>query len=263
MRVLVTGGAGYVGSHAAKLLAESGHEVWIVDNLAEGPPSRGRQAAARGGRPAGSRAARHRTARRAPHRGGDALRRLRLRRRVGHASRPSTTTTTSSARSRLLDAMRAAGVQRIVFSSTCATYGMPDRVPITEDHPQRPINPYGYTKLVIEHALADYAARLRPRLRRAALLQRLRRGGRRHDRRRPRSRNAPHPARPASRPRPARRRRQSSAPTTPRPTAPASATTSTSTTWPPPTSPRSRSSSRRHGARSSTSAPAAARACRK
>jgi UDP-glucose 4-epimerase len=57
----------------------------------------------------------------------------------------------------LLNAMRDAGVDRIVFSSTCATYGNPQRVPITEDHPQNPISPYGFTKLAIEHALADYA----------------------------------------------------------------------------------------------------------
>ena len=57
----------------------------------------------------------------------------------------------------LLDAMRSAGVGRIVFSSTTATYGVPERVPIDEDQPQRPINPYGFGKLAIEQALADYA----------------------------------------------------------------------------------------------------------
>jgi UDP-glucose-4-epimerase GalE len=53
--------------------------------------------------------------------------------------------------------MRAAGVEKIVFSSTCATYGIPEIVPITEAEKQAPINPYGFTKLAIEHALADYA----------------------------------------------------------------------------------------------------------
>jgi UDP-glucose-4-epimerase GalE len=57
----------------------------------------------------------------------------------------------------LLDAMRATDIKRIVFSSTCATYGIPQRVPISEDHPQHPINPYGFTKLAIERALADYS----------------------------------------------------------------------------------------------------------
>jgi UDP-glucose-4-epimerase GalE len=56
----------------------------------------------------------------------------------------------------LLDAMRAAGVSRIVFSSTCATYGIPLQVPITEEEPTKPVNPYGFTKLAIEHALMDY-----------------------------------------------------------------------------------------------------------
>ncbi len=58
----------------------------------------------------------------------------------------------------LLEAMRAAGVWRIVFSSTTATYGQPEVIPIVESTPQLPINPYGFTKLVIEHALTDYAA---------------------------------------------------------------------------------------------------------
>jgi UDP-glucose 4-epimerase len=58
----------------------------------------------------------------------------------------------------LLEAMRAAHVSRIIFSSTTATYGVPERIPITEEEHQDPINPYGFTKLVIEKALADYAA---------------------------------------------------------------------------------------------------------
>jgi UDP-glucose 4-epimerase len=57
----------------------------------------------------------------------------------------------------LLEAMREAGVMRIVFSSTTATYGEPEQMPITEEAPQRPINPYGFSKLVIEQAMADYA----------------------------------------------------------------------------------------------------------
>ena len=57
----------------------------------------------------------------------------------------------------LLEAMRAAECKEFVFSSTCATYGEPVEVPMTEDHPQNPINPYGRTKLVIEHMLSDFA----------------------------------------------------------------------------------------------------------
>src|SRR6185503_2393551 len=58
----------------------------------------------------------------------------------------------------LLEAMAACGVRRIVFSSSATVYGEPERLPLTEDHALRPTNPYGKTKLVIEHMLADHAA---------------------------------------------------------------------------------------------------------
>src|SRR5262249_57367875 len=57
----------------------------------------------------------------------------------------------------LMECLRRNGVDRFVFSSTCATYGVPQRVPITEEEPQRPINPYGNSKLAVERTLADYA----------------------------------------------------------------------------------------------------------
>ena len=94
----------------------------------------------------------------------------------------------------LLDAMLDAGVRDIVFSSTCATYGEPQQVPISEDHPQNPVNPYGETKLAVEKMLHWYGAGVRPALRGAALLQRRRRRSRRRGRRGPRSGDAPHPA---------------------------------------------------------------------
>ena len=56
----------------------------------------------------------------------------------------------------LLESMLAASIQKFVFSSTCATYGVPDFIPITEDHPQNPINPYGATKLMVERILTDF-----------------------------------------------------------------------------------------------------------
>lgn len=155
MRILVTGGAGYVGSHAAKLLVERGHDVWILDNLAEG----------------------HRAAiGRLPHVTADLLERARIDAAlvenridaVMHFAALAYVGVSVHDPARyyhnnvvgtlsLLDAMRTAGVGRIVFSSSCATYGIPVRVPITEDHPQNPISPYGYTKLVVERVLADYA----------------------------------------------------------------------------------------------------------
>ena len=58
----------------------------------------------------------------------------------------------------LLDALRRHGVKRFVFSSTCATYGIPQAMPLTEDEPQKPINPYGNSKLAVEYALGDFAA---------------------------------------------------------------------------------------------------------
>ena len=59
-----------------------------------------------------------------------------------------------------MDALRSADIRRIVFSSSCATYGVPEDLPITEDSPQRPINPYGETKLIGEHILRDYGRAL-------------------------------------------------------------------------------------------------------
>ncbi len=155
MRVLIVGGAGYVGSHSAWLLQRSGHEIWVYDNLSEG-----HQAAVPDGRLIV----------------GDLLERKKLEsvlvehkiEAVMHfaASCYVGVSVTDPApyyqnnivgTLSLLEAMRATGVARIVFSSTCATYGIPEIVPITESEKQAPINPYGFTKLAIEHALADYS----------------------------------------------------------------------------------------------------------
>jgi UDP-glucose 4-epimerase len=155
MRVLVTGAAGYVGSHAAKLLAAGGHDVWVVDNLAEG------HRAAVGKLPLivadlldqatiTDLLRKHRI---------EAVMHFAAFAYVGVSVREPAKYYHNNivGTLALLDAMRAADVKRIVFSSTCATYGIPTKVPIAEDHPQNPINPYGFTKLAIEHALADYA----------------------------------------------------------------------------------------------------------
>jgi UDP-glucose-4-epimerase GalE len=155
MRVLVTGGAGYVGSHAAKLLAGEGHDVVVVDNLAEG------HRAAVGKLPLVV----------ADTLDGPQMAELMKKHRIEAVMHFAAfayvgVSVTEPAKYyhnnivgtlSLLDAMRAADVRRIVFSSSCATYGIPTKVPISEDHSQNPISPYGFTKLAIEHALKDYA----------------------------------------------------------------------------------------------------------
>ena len=155
MRVLVTGGAGYVGSHAAKQLVKSGHDVVIVDNLAEGHrPAVGNlpfvSASLLDPERLVAAMKEHKT---------EAVMHFAAFAYVGVSVRdPAMYYHNNIVGSlTLLDAMRDAGVDRIVFSSSCATYGIPQRIPLTEDHPQNPISPYGFTKLVIEHALADYS----------------------------------------------------------------------------------------------------------
>ena len=155
MRVLVTGGAGYVGSHAAKLLDESGHDVLIVDNLAEGH----RSAAGKLPLVEVDLIDRDRMTALLKKHDIEAVMHFAAFAYVGVSVREPAKYYQNNVVGALalLDAMRAAGVHRIVFSSTCATYGIPTRVPIGEDHPQNPISPYGFTKLVIERALADYS----------------------------------------------------------------------------------------------------------
>jgi UDP-glucose 4-epimerase len=155
MRVLVTGGAGYVGSHAAKLLVETGHDVLIVDNLAEGHrPAVGKTTFVQA-----DLLDRPRIAALLTEHKIEAVMHFAAFAYVGVSVRePAIYYHNNIVGSlSLLDAMRDAGVNRIVFSSSCATYGIPQRVPITEDHPQHPISPYGFTKFVIEKALADYS----------------------------------------------------------------------------------------------------------
>ena len=135
----------------------------------------------------------------------------------------------------LLEAMVAAGVPRLVFSSTCAVYGQPDEVPIAETAVPRPVNAYGASKLAVDLMIRDFCP---PRAGRGQppVLQRRRR--QRRARRGPRPRDAPHTQHPAGRAR-THPPRRSTGPTTRRPTAPRSATTSTSRTSPPPTCSRS------------------------
>ena len=152
--ILVTGGAGYVGSHACKALAASGLNPIAYDNLVTG-----HDWAVRWG----------------PLERGDILDRGRLDEvfsnyqpsavlhfaafayvgeSVEHPSRYYNNNVSGTLN--LLETMRKHGVKKIVFSSTCATYGIPEVVPISESHPQNPINPYGSSKLMVERILADY-----------------------------------------------------------------------------------------------------------
>jgi UDP-glucose 4-epimerase len=155
MNILVTGGAGYVGSNAARLLARAGHDVWVYDNLSLGH----RQAVAEGRLIVGELADGARLQEVLRQKQIDAVMHFAAFALVGESvTDPAKYYQNNVAASlSLLEAMRAAGVKQIVFSSTTATYGAPQRVPITEDEPQQPINPYGFAKLVIERALADYA----------------------------------------------------------------------------------------------------------
>jgi UDP-glucose-4-epimerase GalE len=155
MNVLVTGGAGYVGSHAAKLLAHEGHEIWVYDNLVFGH----RSAVAAGRLIEGDLLDREKLGAVLRAKRIDAVMHFAAFAYVGESVTEPAKYYQNNVLGTLslLEAMRAAGVSRIVFSSTCATYGEPQQVPISESQPQQPINPYGFTKLVIERALADYA----------------------------------------------------------------------------------------------------------
>jgi UDP-glucose-4-epimerase GalE len=152
--VLVTGGAGYIGSHAAKALRRAGYDVVIYDDL-----SAGHRAAALG----------------APLVEGDihdgarvatALREHRVEAVMHFAAWLSVSDSVADPRGyywnnvggtlALLDAMTSAGVSRLVFSSSAAVFGDPVETPIGESHPTRPVNAYGETKLAIERALPHY-----------------------------------------------------------------------------------------------------------
>jgi len=165
MRILVTGGAGYIGSHTALRLLERGHDVTVIDDL-----SRGNRAAVDILRDA------------APHpdafefskldvgatdRVAEVMRSRRIEAVIHFAALAYVGESVddplryyrvnSGATIGLLEAMRGAEVGSIVFSSTCATYGEPEPsdLPITESCPQRPVNPYGRSKLFVEQVLAD------------------------------------------------------------------------------------------------------------
>ncbi len=153
MKLLVTGGAGYIGSIVAQRLLGDGHDVVVLDNLGRGH---------RGAVPAGARfveadlldpsalAA-------ALAEGFDGALHFAALSLVGESvARPELYWRNNVVGSlNLLDALRAAGVKRLVFSSTAATYGEPEVVPIEETAPTRPVNPYGASKLAVDTMIGD------------------------------------------------------------------------------------------------------------
>jgi UDP-glucose 4-epimerase len=152
MRLLVTGGAGYIGSVVATQLLEAGHDVTVLDDLTTGH---------RDAVPDGAAFVQaHITEAGEVLAGMDAVLHFAARSLVGesvaHPERYWQTNVVGTLG--LLDAMRSADVRRLVFSSTAATYGAPLETPITEDVATVPLNPYGQTKLAIEHALTGEAA---------------------------------------------------------------------------------------------------------
>jgi UDP-glucose 4-epimerase len=164
MNVLVTGGAGYIGSHAVLRLLEDGHRVTVVDDLSRGHAEAMQRLAQLGDLEVvvadiGDREAVGGALRR---RAVDTVMHFAALAYVGESvDQPLRYYRSNAAGSLgLLEAMDEAGVGRIVFSSTCATYGEPpaEHIPIAETCPQSPINPYGRSKLMVEHMLADYAA---------------------------------------------------------------------------------------------------------
>jgi UDP-arabinose 4-epimerase len=154
-RILVTGGAGYVGSHACKALATAGYRPVVYDNL-----SRGHRESVRWGPLIEGDL--HDTARVAAalqDHGVTAVMHFAAFAYVGESVGDPETYYRNNVGGTLalLEAMRRVGVASIVFSSTCAVYGAPDRLPIAETTPKAPLNPYGDTKLAIERALHWYA----------------------------------------------------------------------------------------------------------
>ncbi len=155
MNVLVVGGAGYIGSHAVRRLLLNGHIVWVYDNCSLGHAA----------------AVPENLLLQGDLRDQEKLTGILREKQIdavmhfaAFASVPESIAEPAKyydnnvvGTLRLLEAMRAAEVWRIVFSSTCATYGIPEKSPISEETPQRPINPYGFTKLTMEQALEAYA----------------------------------------------------------------------------------------------------------
>jgi UDP-arabinose 4-epimerase len=154
LKILVTGGAGYVGSHTCKALAAAGYAPVVLDNLSAGH----RWAVKWGPLVVGDIADRALVIK--------TLKRFNVQAVIHFAAHAYVGESVQQPRKyfdnnvskmlSLLDALLDAGVNKLVFSSSCATYGIPRGLPIAEDHPQNPINPYGASKLFVENILNWY-----------------------------------------------------------------------------------------------------------
>jgi UDP-glucose 4-epimerase len=156
MRVVVTGGAGYIGSVVSEVLDDEGHDVLVIDNLSKGHRDAvnepvGFEKLDLRDRDAVAAALTQFEAEAVIHMAAYSL----VGESVGDPAKYYDNNMTAGLA--LLDAMRSADVRRLVFSSTAAVYGEPHKQPITEDDATQPTNPYGETKLAFERALAWYA----------------------------------------------------------------------------------------------------------
>ncbi|WP_369132792.1 UDP-glucose 4-epimerase GalE [Modestobacter sp. I12A-02662] len=153
MRVLVTGGAGYIGSVVTAALLADGHDVTVLDDLSTGHED----AVPEGARFV--RASLHDSAPVLAEAAPEAVLHFAAKSLVGQSQVEPEVYWHHNVGGTLalLEAMRAAGCRRIVFSSTAATYGEPDEVPIPETAPTRPTNTYGASKLAVDHMLTSYA----------------------------------------------------------------------------------------------------------
>ena len=152
--VLVTGGAGYIGSHASKALVSAGHRVVVYDNLSAGH----REAVKYGEFVQGDILDFTTLTETMKKCGVDAVMHFAAFLDVGESVREPAKYYVNNVVGavNILNAMAANRITSIVFSSTCATYGEPTETPITETHPQKPINSYGESKLAIERAFPHY-----------------------------------------------------------------------------------------------------------
>ena len=152
--ILVVGGAGYIGSHMVKLLLRQGHHVTVFDNL-----STGCHDAVEGGLLVeGDLRSIADTTLVFERRNFEVVMHFAASCNVSESVQDPAKYYANNVIGtfNLMEAMRVAGVARLVFSSTCSTYGDPVFLPIDEDHPQRPVNPYGMSKLMAERAMSDY-----------------------------------------------------------------------------------------------------------